>query len=87
MLYRRLSSLEDEAAIEAMGAEIIDRFGPPPDEVDLLLKLVRIKVLCRRANVEKLDAGAKGFTLAFRDNSFANPGAGEMGLRKASARG
>ncbi len=73
-LYRRLSALEDEAAIEAMGAEIVDRFGPPPDEVDLLLKLVRIKVLCRRANVEKLDAGARGMTLAFRDNSFANPG-------------
>jgi transcription-repair coupling factor (superfamily II helicase) len=41
--------------------------------VDLLLKLVRIKALCRRAHVEKLDAGAKGMTLAFRDNSFANP--------------
>jgi transcription-repair coupling factor (superfamily II helicase) len=72
-LYRRLSALEEEADIEAMGAEIIDRFGPPPPEVDLLLKLVRIKSLCRRAHVEKLDAGAKGLTLAFRDNSFANP--------------
>jgi len=72
-LYRRLSALEDEAEIEAMGAEIVDRFGPPPEEVELLLKLVRIKALCRFANVEKLDAGAKGMTLAFRDNSFANP--------------
>ena len=72
-LYRRLSALEDEAEIDAMGAEIVDRFGPPPPEVDLLLKLVRIKALCRRAHVEKLDAGAKGLTLAFRDNSFANP--------------
>ncbi len=72
-LYRRLSALENEAEIEAMGAEIVDRFGPPPPEVDLLMKLVRIKALCRRAHVEKLDAGAKGLTLAFRDNSFANP--------------
>jgi transcription-repair coupling factor (superfamily II helicase) len=37
------------------------------------MKLVLIKALCRRANVEKLDAGAKGVTLAFRKNSFANP--------------
>jgi transcription-repair coupling factor (superfamily II helicase) len=37
------------------------------------MKLVTIKALCRRANVEKLDAGPKGVTLAFRDNSFANP--------------
>ncbi|MBV8664168.1 MAG: transcription-repair coupling factor, partial [Hyphomicrobiales bacterium] len=72
-LYRRLSSLEDDGEIDAMGAEIVDRFGAPPPEVELLLKLVTIKALCRRAHVEKLDAGAKGLTLAFRDNSFANP--------------
>jgi transcription-repair coupling factor (superfamily II helicase) len=37
------------------------------------MSLVQIKALCRRANVEKLDAGAKGLTLAFRNKSFANP--------------
>jgi transcription-repair coupling factor (superfamily II helicase) len=72
-LYRRLSGLSDETEIEAMGAEIVDRFGAPPPEVDLLLKLVRIKALCRKSHVEKLDAGPKGMTIAFRDNSFANP--------------
>jgi transcription-repair coupling factor (superfamily II helicase) len=72
-LYRRLSALEDEAEIDAMGAEIVDRFGPPPPEVGLLMSLVQIKALCRRAHVEKLDAGAKGLTLAFRNKSFANP--------------
>ncbi len=44
-----------------------------PDEVRLLLKLVRIKALCRRAHVEKVDAGPKGVIVGFRDNSFANP--------------
>ena len=86
-LYRRLSALEDEGEIDAMGAEIVDRFGPPPPEVGLLLKLVQIKALCRRANVEKLEAGPKGLTLAFRNKSFANPtGAGEMGRRPGRAR-
>ena len=74
-LYRRLASLEDQAEIEAMGAEIHDRFGPPPPEVGMLLRLVKIKALCRRANIEKLDAGAKGLTLAFRENAFAKPAA------------
>ena len=37
------------------------------------LKLIAIKALCRKANVEKLEAGPKGITLGFRDNSFANP--------------
>ena len=29
--------------------------------------------MCRRAHVEKVDAGPKGAIIAFRDNSFANP--------------
>jgi transcription-repair coupling factor (superfamily II helicase) len=37
------------------------------------MNLVQIKALCRRANVEKLEAGPKGLTLAFRNKSFANP--------------
>ena len=36
-------------------------------------KIVAIKALCRRANVEKIDAGPKGAVLSFRDNAFANP--------------
>jgi transcription-repair coupling factor (superfamily II helicase) len=72
-LYRRLSALESDEEIAAMGAEIVDRFGPTPPEVGLLLQLVTIKALCRRANVEKIEAGPKGATLAFRDNSVADP--------------
>ncbi len=72
-LYRRLSTLETDTEIEAMAAEMIDRFGPLPREVEQLLALVAIKALCRRANVEKVEAGPKGVTLTFRDNSFANP--------------
>jgi transcription-repair coupling factor (superfamily II helicase) len=72
-LYRRLSALESDEDIDAMGAEIVDRFGPTPPEVGLLMQLVSIKALCRRANVEKIEAGPKGATLAFRDNAFANP--------------
>ncbi|MGL4441951.1 MAG: transcription-repair coupling factor, partial [Bosea sp. (in: a-proteobacteria)] len=72
-LYKRLSTLEDDAEIESFGAEMIDRFGPMPDEVRQLLDIVAIKVLCRRANVEKVEAGPKGIIVAFRNNSYANP--------------
>lgn len=72
-LYRRLADLEDERDIDAFGAELVDRFGPLPDEVEHLLQIVAIKALCRRANVEKIEAGPKGAVLSFRDNTFANP--------------
>ncbi|TVQ38670.1 MAG: transcription-repair coupling factor [Geminicoccaceae bacterium] len=72
-LYRRLASLETVDDIEAFAAELIDRFGNLPAETDNLLALVRLKQACRRANVEKLDAGPKGIVLAFRGNQFAHP--------------
>jgi transcription-repair coupling factor (superfamily II helicase) len=72
-LYRRLSEIEDDRDIEAFGAELVDRFGPLPKEVEYLLQVVAIKSLCRRANVERIEVGPKGAVLAFRDNVFANP--------------
>ncbi|MGF7006924.1 transcription-repair coupling factor [Aminobacter sp. BE322] len=72
-LYRRLGDLENTEEIDGFGAELIDRFGPLPDEVKHLLKIVFIKALCRKANVEKLDAGPKGVVVQFRKKEFANP--------------
>jgi transcription-repair coupling factor (superfamily II helicase) len=73
-LYRRIGGLASEAEMEAMAAELTDRFGPIPEEVENLLQVVSIKRMCREAGVEKLDAGPKGVVLAFRRNQFSNPG-------------
>ena len=72
-LYRRLAEIEDDRAIEAFAAELVDRFGPLPNEVEYLLQVVAIKSLCRRANVERIEVGPKGAVLALRDNIFNNP--------------
>ncbi|MBB5751116.1 transcription-repair coupling factor [Prosthecomicrobium pneumaticum] len=72
-LYRRLGDLEETEEIDAFAAELVDRFGPMPEEVEHLLKIVFIKALCRKANVEKVDAGPKGVVISLRNNTFANP--------------
>lgn len=72
-LYRRLGELNDEDDIENFGAELRDRFGPLPDEVKALFKVAAIKGYCRKANVEKVDAGPKGLVITFRDNAFSRP--------------
>ncbi|MES2752667.1 MAG: transcription-repair coupling factor [Pseudomonadota bacterium] len=72
-LYRRLADLDTDDEIENFGAELRDRFGPLPDEVRHLFKVAAIKAYCRRANIEKVDAGPKGVVITFRDNSFAQP--------------
>lgn len=72
-LYRRLSQVESETEIEGFAAEMIDRFGPLPPEIGHLMSIVSIKLLCRRANIEKVEAGPKGIIVAFRNQAFANP--------------
>ncbi len=72
-LYRRLAGVESRAEIDQFAAELIDRFGPLPEEVKHLLDIVAIKRLCRIALVEKIDAGPKGATISFRNNQFPNP--------------
>ncbi len=74
-LYRRLGDLQSAGEIDAFAAELVDRFGPLPEELEHLMKIVFIKALCRRANVEKLDTGPKGAVVQFRNNTFANPAA------------
>ena len=77
-LYRRLSDAERPEDREALAAELIDRFGPLPEEAGQLLKVVAIKGLCRQANVAKIDVGPKGAVISFRDDRFANPGPGQL---------
>jgi transcription-repair coupling factor (superfamily II helicase) len=72
-LYRRLAGIETREDIDRFAAELIDRFGPLPDEVHHLFEIVAIKQLAKQAGVEKIDAGPKGGTIAFRNNAFANP--------------
>jgi transcription-repair coupling factor (superfamily II helicase) len=72
-LYRRIANLVDRREIESFAAELIDRFGSLPPEVDNLLEIIAIKNLCRLAGVEKVEAGEKGAAITFRKNSFANP--------------
>jgi transcription-repair coupling factor (superfamily II helicase) len=69
-LYRRMNELETAAEIEPFAAELIDRFGRLPAETDNLLKVIEIKMNCRRRHVVKLDVGPKGALVHFHNNHF-----------------
>ena len=64
-LYSRISRLNNEAEIVAMGAELVDRFGPLPKEVEHLLAIVALKHLCIQASVEKINLGKNGISIKF----------------------
>ena len=69
-LYRRLGDLDDRQAIDSFAAELIDRFGPLPDETANLLKIVEVKLNLKLAMVAKLDIGARGAVVTFAPSGF-----------------
>jgi transcription-repair coupling factor (superfamily II helicase) len=69
-LYRRLSTLQSEEDIDSFAAEMADRFGPLPQEVQTLLEVMRIKQFSRAACVERIDTGPKGAVITFHNNHF-----------------
>ena len=72
-LYRRLSGLSTKVELEGFAAELIDRFGTLPREVNTLMLVVRIKAMCKRAGIAKLDGGPKGAVIQFHRDKFASP--------------
>ena len=65
VLYRRLSSIPDPEGLEDIAAELLDRFGPPPLEVENLILAMELKHWLRKARVKKLEMGQSGLTLTF----------------------
>lgn len=64
-LYKRIAELVNSEEIAEMRKELLDRFGPLPESVKNLLRLVGIKRLCRQLKVLKLEAGPKGASIKF----------------------
>src|SRR5262249_24906201 len=58
--YRRIAALADRREIDGFAAELIDRFGRLPPEVENLLEIIAIKRACREAGVERVEAGPRG---------------------------
>lgn len=72
-LYRRIADAGEEGDTEGFAAELIDRFGDLPDEVENLLKIVEIKQLCLKAGVDRVDAGPKGVVIGFYKDAPPDP--------------
>ena len=74
-IYRKLSNLNKVSEIELFEVELIDRFGKYPNEVDILLRIIGIKIKCKKLNIEKIKKTSDGFLIQFRNNLFNNPSA------------
>jgi transcription-repair coupling factor (superfamily II helicase) len=75
-LYRRMNDAEGAEAVEALAAEMIDRFGPLPQPTQNLLQLIEVKRQAIEARIAKIDVGPKGVLVSFHNDDFPDP----MGL-------
>jgi transcription-repair coupling factor (superfamily II helicase) len=64
-LYRRLSRIEKLAQITTLNAEIRDRYGPPPTEVQRLLLAARLRLVGTDAGVERIQIIGSAARLTF----------------------
>ena len=70
--YQRLANLTTPEQVEAMEAEMTDRFGPPPMQVQNLLAMVRLKVEAARLGFEAISARDNEFVLTVRRTIVPN---------------
>ena len=72
-LYRRLSSLREESELNTMVEEIHDRFGPPPQEVSNLLKIMSVRLLLKKTGITRLDVTNDGLIFTFSPDTDMEP--------------
>ncbi len=64
-LYTRLLRLGTDAEIDALCAEMDDRFGRMPEPVEALVTLARLRVLCQSLGIARLSGGPQGVAADF----------------------
>jgi len=65
ILYRRLSAATSSAEREDLAQELRDRFGPLPEPVEHLLKVLALKAAARALRIREIDARRDVIRIAF----------------------
>jgi transcription-repair coupling factor (superfamily II helicase) len=53
-IYKKIASVREKEDLERVYGEMVDRFGPPPDDAASLLALAEIRIICREISVSSL---------------------------------
>jgi transcription-repair coupling factor (superfamily II helicase) len=64
-VYKRLASARSEAELKDFRAELVDRYGALPPELDELFRVVEMKVLCRIVGIKHLREKESELQLVF----------------------
>jgi transcription-repair coupling factor (superfamily II helicase) len=73
VLYKRLASCRDDADVDRIRDELLDRFGPLPPEAGNLLEVIRLKILARRLGVVAVDVARGEIVLTAGETTNVDP--------------
>lgn len=62
--YRKLAAAADTDAIAAVIDELVDRYGPLPEEVQRLVSVARLRLLCREYGIEEVSVAGTQLKIA-----------------------
>ena len=71
--YKRLAQASSDEELEEARAEIVDRYGDTPDELDALFELMAVKVRLRTLRIRGLDAGPGRLVFALGPDAALDP--------------
>jgi transcription-repair coupling factor (superfamily II helicase) len=74
-IYQKLAAIKNEADIEELSDELIDRFGDPPLPVLNLLAVVRVKNLARALKISLIIEKNDCLEIVFADEPDISPAA------------
>ena len=72
-LYKRIASARSEDHLRDLQVEMIDRFGLLPEPTKTLFALSSLKLMATPLGIRKLDFGANGGRILFRDKPEVDP--------------
>jgi len=73
VFYKRISQIRDEHELEEIREELLDRYGRLPPPVEELLRLMALKIWCRRLRIERLDVKDGYLRLLFSPDGVIPP--------------
>ncbi|MBP1160222.1 transcription-repair coupling factor (superfamily II helicase) [Rhodococcus sp. PvR099] len=62
--YRKLAAATDPEAIAAVIEELVDRYGPVPEEVGRLVSVAKLRLLCREFGLEEVSVAGTQLKIA-----------------------
>ncbi|MFC4764583.1 transcription-repair coupling factor [Dyella koreensis] len=72
-LYKRIASARNQDALRDLQVEMIDRFGLLPDTTKHLFAVADLKLMATPLGIRKLDFGANGGRITFREKPEVEP--------------